>query len=78
MAYRWNEFCSNGSAVQVVQVRGNQMKGVVEAYILDQTGNEILTQTEVAINLSSVIRSEHMKLMTYKSRSFSRHRSWVL
>ena len=53
-------------AVQIVllfkwskKLAGNRVKGYVEVYNLDPAANENLIQTEVIINRSNIVRSEH-------------------
>ena len=48
----------------------NRVSGAVEVWTLNAAGTEQLVQSEVVINLPSIVRSEHMGFMTNGSRYF--------
>ena len=72
---------SGAGALQLVmlfnwsKLTGGRIKGVVEVHNLDPAGNCRLNQTKVVANMSTVVRSEHTRLMADKSSLFFPHRS---
>lgn len=51
------------------------MNGDVKVYNTDPARNENLVQAEVVVNLSNIMRSKHVKLMTDGTGPFSQYLS---